>query len=165
MNSTKPFNPDSTLSAGSFQRLDWISWGNLSIPLAHSPASLGTVFKMIPSYGKHFTQPPSFQLRLFLGCNHLCLIFKVLANFRFLIIRSSVTSDPLIRSRTLYNGWNRCYIKILYQNCRPMTDKPCPCFREGLFAWVSRAIYKPRPDVDLGYNAGLPCGKLTRKKL
>ncbi|AFZ35995.1 hypothetical protein Sta7437_2461 [Stanieria cyanosphaera PCC 7437] len=28
--------------------------------------------------GKHFTQPPSLQSRLFLGCNPLCLIFKVL---------------------------------------------------------------------------------------
>lgn len=67
----------------------------------HSPQSRGTAFKMYPSYGKHFTQTPNLQSRLFLVCNSLCLIFKVLASFSFLFIRSSVTSDPLIRSNVL----------------------------------------------------------------
>ena len=119
-----PYIPDSTLSAGGF----------------HSRASHGTSFKMIPSYkncswgkpprphfcayyGKHFTQPPSLQPRLFLGCNPICLIFKVLASFRFLFIRSSVASDPLIRSRALYNNRKPCYIKIWFQICKAMTDR------------------------------------------
>ena len=110
MNNTILFNPDSTLSADSF----------------HSPASLGisegvsfrTVFKMIPYYGKHFTQLPSIQPRLFLSCNHRCLIFKVLASFRFLFIRSSVASDPLIRSNLLYNTCKPCHIKIMCQDCK-----------------------------------------------
>ena len=67
-------------------------------------AGCGTAFKMIPSYGKHFTQLPSPRLELFLSCNPICLIFKVLASFRFLFIRSSVASDPLIRSNVLYNA-------------------------------------------------------------
>ncbi len=68
-----------------------------------SRQSSGTSFERIPLYGKHFTQPPSFQPKLFLDCNPLCLIVKVLASFRFLFVRSSVTSDPLIRSHLLYN--------------------------------------------------------------
>ena len=78
--------------------------------------------KMLPLYGKHFTQPPSLQPRLFFGCNPIYLIVKVLASFRFLFIRSSVASDPLIRSFLSYNARTPCYIKILYQNCKPMTD-------------------------------------------
>ena len=63
----------------------------------------GTSFEKIPLSGQHFTQPPSFQSKLFLDCNPPCLIVKVLASFSFLFIRSSVTSDPLIRSHLLYN--------------------------------------------------------------
>jgi hypothetical protein len=84
------------------------------------PQSMGTVFKMYPFYGKHFTQTPSPQMELFLVCNSLCLIFKVLASFRFLFVRSSVASDPLIRSYVLYNPLNPCNIKIMYQNCKPI---------------------------------------------
>jgi hypothetical protein len=69
---------------GSFQRLDWICRIYFGIPLAHSPQSMGTAFKMYPLYGKHFTQTPSLQSRLFLVCNSLCLIFKVLTSIRFL---------------------------------------------------------------------------------
>ncbi len=78
---------------------------------------------MLPLYGKHFTQIPSLQSRLFLICNPICLIVKVLASFRFLFIRSSVASDPLIRSYPSYNVQSPCYMKIFYQNCQPMTDK------------------------------------------
>ena len=66
-----------------------------------SRQSSGISFERIPLYGQHFTQPPSFQPKLFLDCNPLCLIVKVLASFSFLFIRSSVTSDPLIRSHLI----------------------------------------------------------------
>ena len=121
-----PYIPDSTLSADSF----------------HSRASLGTVFKMIPSYGKHFTQSPSLQPRLFLDCNPICLIFKVLASFRFLFIRSSVASDSLIRSNLLYNSPNPCYIKIMHQKYKLMTSRLIlaihPDVRLSAERWASR---------------------------
>ena len=76
----------------------------------HFRQSSGTSLKRFPLYGKHFTQIPSLQSRLFLICNPICLIVKVLASFRFLFVRargtselSSVASDPLIRSHLLYN--------------------------------------------------------------
>ena len=57
---------------------------------------------MFPLYGKHFTRLPSSQLELFLSRNPICLIFKVLASFSFLFyFRSSVASDPLIRSEMI----------------------------------------------------------------
>ncbi len=57
-----------------------------------------TSFKMYPLYGKHFTQPPSLQAKLFLGCNPICLIFKVLRQDGFLgcpIFGLSPPTDPL----------------------------------------------------------------------
>ena len=78
----------------------------------HSRQSSGTTFKRLPFYGKDFTQTPSPQPRLFLACNPISLIVKVLASFRFLFIRCSVTSNPFIRSVLLYNDWNLCYTNI-----------------------------------------------------
>ncbi len=78
---------------------------------------------MYPYYGKHFTQSPSLQPRLFLNCNPICLIFKVLLQDGFLFVRSSGCSPLLIRSRLLYNAKNSCYVKIVYQICQGLTDK------------------------------------------
>ena len=78
----------------------------------HSRQSSGTVLRMFPLYGKYFTQPPSLQLKLFLGCNPIRLIFKVLTSFRFLFIRSSVASDSLRRSNVLYDNRNQYCIKF-----------------------------------------------------
>ena len=129
MNNTRLFIPDSTLSAGSF----------------HSPASLGTTCKMIPYYGKHFTQPPSLQPRLFLGCNHLCLIFKVLPILGFCFTTDvrilASHSYALIRS---YSEQNFCYIKIWCQNCKPMTTDLSRSFssRHSL-PWGNRVLGFP----------------------
>ncbi len=43
-----------------------------------SPQSTGTAFRIHPYYGVYFTQLPSLQPRLFLSCNSLYTIFKVL---------------------------------------------------------------------------------------
>ena len=126
----------------------------------HFPASLGTVFKMIPSYkncswgkpprphfcayyGKHFTQLPSLQPRLFLSCNPICLIVKVLASFRFLFIRSSVASDPLIRSNVLYNDQKPCCIKIWGQNCKALNGKLSRSFPSRLLSLCDKLTAAP----------------------
>ena len=107
MNSTSTIHPRRSDCPGSF----------------HSRQSSGTSFKMYPYYGKHFTQSPSLQPRLFLNCNPICLIFKVLLQDGFLFVRSSGCSPLLIRSRLLYNAQNHCSVKIVYQICQGLTDR------------------------------------------
>ena len=118
---------------------------------------------MLPLYGKHFTQIPSLQPRLFLICNPICLIVKVLASFRFLFIRSSVASDPLIRSCPLYNAQSPCYMKILSQNCQPREPISCRVgSHEGLRAEFISALETPRPTLTLRVKSwGFPPTKLT----
>ena len=138
-----PYIPDSTLSAGGFHSrashgtsfkmipsYKNCSWGKPPLRVQQfaqvgEPAHRNCFTRphFCAYYGKHFTRPPSLQPRLFLGCNPICLIVKVLASFRFLFIRSSVASDPLIRSRALYNNRKPCYIKIWFQICKAMTDR------------------------------------------
>ena len=91
---------------------------------------------MYPYYGKHFTQSPSLQPRLFLDCNPICLIFKVLLQDGFLFVRgrlarfprqfmnpvrSSGCSPLLIRSRLLYNAKNPCLCKDFISNLSRIT--------------------------------------------
>ncbi len=108
MNSTSTIHPRRSDCPGSF----------------HSAQSMRTVFRLFPYYGKHFTQIPSLQSRLFLIRNSLCLIFKVLPilGFCFTTDVRILASHSYALTRS-YNEQNPCYMKILYQKCKARDQK------------------------------------------
>ncbi len=89
-----------------------------------SPQSTGTAFRIHPYYGVYFTQLPSLQPRLFLSCNSLYTIFKVLPilGFCFTTDVRILASHSYALTRS-YNKQNPCYMKILSQKCQARDQK------------------------------------------
>ena len=78
-----------------------------------SAQSMRTTFKMYPSYGKHFTQTPNLQSRLFPVCNPICLIFKVLPILGFCFTTDvRILASHSYALNWFYNTRNPCHIKI-----------------------------------------------------
>ena len=138
MNSTSTIHPRRSDCPGCFRSAQSMRTSfKLARSLAREPRA-GSLVKMYPLYGKHFTQPPSLQPKLFLGCNPICLIFKVLRQDGFLFVRGRLARFPrqfmnpvrssgcrplLIRSHLLYNALYLRSMKILLQNGKDSTDK------------------------------------------
>ena len=160
MNSTSTIHPRRSDCPGSF----------------HSAQSMRTVFRLFPYYGKHFTQIPSLQSRLFLIRNSLCLIFKVLPilGFCFTTDVRILASHSYALTRS-YNEQNPCYMKtrkaparkplnsiqgngrVLYQKCKARDQK--------VIAVSLREALRVRfhPDIRaIAQNAGLPTRKLNK---